>query len=113
MQLYDDGRCGLHFQIGKGGGFHLAEAESRGQALPVNVFLGGPPALILAAIAPLPENVPEVLLACSARRAAAVAREPRPLPIVADAEFALVGEVAAAASADPKDPSATTTATTR
>ena len=33
------------------------------QALPVTVFLGGPPALILSAIAPLPENVPELMLA--------------------------------------------------
>ena len=40
MQRYDDGRFGLHFQIGKGGGFHLAEAETRGQDLPVHVFLG-------------------------------------------------------------------------
>ena len=29
----------------------------------MTVFLGGPPALILAAIAPLPENVPELMLA--------------------------------------------------
>ena len=64
IQLYDDRDArGMHMQIGKGGGFHLAEAEARGEALPVNVFVGGPPALILAAIAPLPENVPELLLA--------------------------------------------------
>ncbi len=53
----------MHWQIGKGGGFHYAVAEARGEALPVTVFLGGPPALILAAIAPLPENVPELMLA--------------------------------------------------
>ena len=29
----------------------------------MTVFLGGPPALILAAVAPLPENVPELMLA--------------------------------------------------
>ena len=29
----------------------------------MNVFVGGPPALILAAIAPLPEDVPEMMLA--------------------------------------------------
>ena len=33
------------------------------QPLPATVFLGGPPALILSAIAPLPENVPELMLA--------------------------------------------------
>ena len=53
----------MHWQIGKGGGFHYAAAEARGEALPATVFLGGPPALILAAIAPLPENVPELMLA--------------------------------------------------
>ena len=53
----------MHWQIGKGGGFHYAAAEARGEALPATVFLGGPPALMLAAIAPLPENVPELMLA--------------------------------------------------
>ena len=53
----------MHWQIGKGGGFHYAVAEARGQPLPATVFLGGPPALILSAVAPLPENVPELLLA--------------------------------------------------
>ena len=46
----------MHWQIGKGGGFHYFEAEQQNQALPVTVFLGGPPALILSAIAPLPEG---------------------------------------------------------
>jgi UbiD family decarboxylase len=63
MQVYDERSTGLHWQIQKGGGFHYAEAERLGQALPVSVFLGGPPALILAAIAPLPEDVPELMLA--------------------------------------------------
>ncbi len=63
MQVHDPRTTGMHWQIGKGGGFHYAVAEARGEALPVTVFLGGPPALILAAIAPLPENVPELLLA--------------------------------------------------
>ena len=63
LHVHDARTTGMHWQIGKGGGFHYAVAESRGEALPVTVFLGGPPALILAAIAPLPENVPELMLA--------------------------------------------------
>src|SRR5258705_4833056 len=63
MQVYDKGSTGLHLQIQKGGGFHYKEAERTNQPLPVTVFLGGPPALILAAIAPLPEDVPELVLA--------------------------------------------------
>ena len=63
LQVHDARTTGMHWQIGKGGGFHHAVAEGRGEALPVTVFLGGPPALILAAVAPLPENVPELMLA--------------------------------------------------
>lgn len=63
LQVHDSQSTGLHWQIQKGGGFHYHEAEQLGQRLPVTVFLGGPPALILAAIAPLPEDVPELVLA--------------------------------------------------
>ena len=95
IQLYDDATCGVHMQIGKGGGFHLAEAEARGENLPVNLFIGGPPALILGAIAPLPENVPELLLtSLMLGERVRLADNPKgPLPLVADAEFALVGEI--------------------
>jgi 4-hydroxybenzoate decarboxylase subunit C len=97
MQVYDDAATGMHWQIGKGGGFHHAAAETRGEALPVAVFLGGPPALILAAVAPLPENVPELLLASLllGRRVELVRDGRFPLPILAAAEFALVGRVPA------------------
>lgn len=63
MQIFDDSTTGMHWQIHKGGGFHYHEAEKLNQALPVSVFLGGPPALIASAIAPVPEHLPELLLA--------------------------------------------------
>ncbi|QQS42058.1 MAG: UbiD family decarboxylase [Acidobacteriota bacterium] len=63
IQRYGPKECGIHWQIHKGGGFHYFEAEKRGESLPINVFIGGPPAMILAAIAPLPEDVPEIMLA--------------------------------------------------
>ncbi len=97
LQVHDPRTTGMHWQIGKGGGFHHAVAEARHEALPATVFLGGPPALMLAAIAPLPENVPELMLA------SLIAGERLPLcpgpgahPLVASAEFALVGNVRAA-----------------
>jgi UbiD family decarboxylase len=94
MQVHDARSTGMHWQIGKGGGFHYAVSEARGEALPVTVFLGGPPALILAAIAPLPENVPELMLASliAGERLPLVAG-PGPHRLVANAEFALVGRV--------------------
>src|SRR5947207_10625120 len=63
MQVYDSRTAGLHWQIQKGGGFHYRAAEEMNQSLPVTVFLGGPPALIVSAITPLPEDVPELVLA--------------------------------------------------
>jgi len=95
MQVYDAQTTGLHWQIQKGGGFHYREAEKSGQSLPVTVFLGGPPALILAAIAPLPEDVPELVLASLlAGEKLKMSRNPigGPHRLAAEAEFALVGQ---------------------
>lgn len=94
LHVHDARTTGMHWQIGKGGGFHYAVAEARGEALPVTVFLGGPPALILAAIAPLPENVPEILLASLiAGERIGVVEGIGAHPVVASSEFALVGRV--------------------
>ena len=97
MQVYDQASTGMHWQIGKGGGFHYARAEARNEALPVTVFLGGPPALILSAIAPLPENVPELMLAsliAGERLPQVAGPNGHPHPLIASAEFALMGQVA-------------------
>src|SRR5918998_1037946 len=96
MQRHDARTTGMHWQIHKGGGFHYHEAEAAGQSLPVTMFLGGPPALILSAIAPLPEDVPELVLASvlageKIRTAANPGQHPH--RVVAEAEFALVGHV--------------------
>src|SRR5882757_8152001 len=94
MQVYDSKSTGLHWQIQKGGGFHYSEAERTNQPLPVTVFLGGPPALILAAIAPLPEDVPELVLASLlAGEKLKLANDPSggAHRLAAEAEFALVG----------------------
>lgn len=86
---------GIHWQIGKGGGFHHQVAEQAGQALPVNLLVGGPPGLICSAIAPLPENVPELLLASLlvGERLRTCDNPAGPLQLVSDAEFAIVGRV--------------------
>jgi len=96
LQRFDDHTTGIHWQIQKGGGFHHHEAEARGESLKTVVFLGGPPALILAAIAPLPEDVPELVLASVlAGERIGVIENPLQghLRLVAEAEFALVGHV--------------------
>ena len=96
LHVYDRQTTGMHWQIGKGGGFHYAVAEAADQPLPVTVSLGGPPALILSAVAPLPENVPELLLAsliAGERLPQVAAPDGHPHPLIASAEFALMGQV--------------------
>jgi UbiD family decarboxylase len=95
IQRYDDQTTGIHWQIHKGGGYHYHAAESKGQPLPVTLFIGGPPALMMAAIAPLPENIPELLLA-SLLLGKKLPQVPSPNghhPLVATAEFAAQGFV--------------------
>ncbi len=97
IQRYDEETTGIHWQIGKGGGFHYHEAENIGNSLPVNVFIGGPPSMILAAIAPLPEDVPELMLA-SLLNDGKVRMAENPikggLRVLAEAEFVISGHVA-------------------
>ena len=95
IQRYDDATTGIHWQIHKGGGYHYHAAEERDQPLPMTLLIGGPPALIMAAIAPLPENIPELLLASLLQgdklQLCRTGRHPH--PVVARAEFAIQGMV--------------------
>lgn len=97
IQRYDKTKTGIHWQIGKGGGFHYHEAEQRNESLPVTIFLGGPPALMISAIAPLPEDVPELMLA-SLLAGSKIRAADNPLGkgfhrLIPDAEFAICGHV--------------------
>ncbi|HMS41448.1 MAG TPA: UbiD family decarboxylase, partial [Pyrinomonadaceae bacterium] len=96
IQRYDDTTTGIHWQIGKGGGFHHFEAEKLNKSLPVNITVGGAPAMILAAIAPLPEDVPELMLASLlANSKIETVKNPleNGLRLIAEAEFVFSGEV--------------------
>jgi UbiD family decarboxylase len=95
IQRYDDSTTGIHWQIHKGGGYHYFEAERLNQPLPVTLYIGGPPALMMAAIAPLPENIPELMLA-SLLLGSKLEMTNSPSnghPLVANAEFAAQGFV--------------------
>ena len=86
---------GLHYQIHRGIGVHHAAAIRRGEILRVNVYVGGPPAMTLAAVMPLPEGMPELAFAgaLGGRRVRLADQEGWPLPVHADADFCLMGEV--------------------
>ncbi len=95
VQRHGPGLAGMHWQIGKGGGYHHHVARQSGEDLPTAVFVGGPPALIVSAIAPLPENVPELLLASLllGEKLRMTPSPVGPLRLVADCEAAIVGRV--------------------
>lgn len=89
-----DRQIGLHYQIHRGIGGHHAEAIARGDLLRVNVFVGGPPAMTVAAVMPLPEGMPELSFAglLGGHRIPMV-RMPGQLPIPAEADFCICGVV--------------------
>ena len=62
-QYEPDREVGLHYQIHRGIAAHHAAALRRGETLRVNVFVGGPPAMTVAAVMPLPEGMSELALA--------------------------------------------------
>lgn len=94
IQRYSKNRTGLHFQIQKGGGFHFHQAEMENRPLPVSIFIGGAPALILSAITPLPENVSELLI-CGLLEGKKLSVSDSPFssyPVISECEFALIGK---------------------
>lgn len=87
--------CGLHYQIHRGIGVHHAAAIRRGEALRVNVFVGGPPAMTVAAVMPLPEGLPELGFAgvLGGRRVRMVVDAKGGLPMPAEADFVIRGVI--------------------
>jgi 4-hydroxy-3-polyprenylbenzoate decarboxylase len=90
-----DREVGLHYQIHRGIGVHHHAALRKGVPFRANVLVGGPPALILSAVMPLPEGMPELAFAglLGGRRVGLVTPPETPLPIPAEADFCLVGTV--------------------
>jgi 4-hydroxybenzoate decarboxylase subunit C len=95
MQVFDRQTTGMHWQIQKGGGFHFFQAEKLGQPLELAVAIGTDPALLLATIAALPENMDEAMFAGFLRgsRTEMVKASSLSIHVPAHAEFVLEGVV--------------------
>lgn len=61
LQKHDNKTLGMHWHPHKGGAAHYYESCNLDKDLPVSIVLGGDPSLIFCSIAPLPENIDEVL----------------------------------------------------
>jgi 4-hydroxy-3-polyprenylbenzoate decarboxylase len=89
-----DREIGLHYQIQRSIGVHHAAALAAGQPFHVNIFVGGLPAMMLAAVMPLPEGMSELGFAGAlGRRRVRMFRAAVGLPIHADADFCICGTV--------------------
>ncbi|HVX64562.1 MAG TPA: UbiD family decarboxylase, partial [Pirellulales bacterium] len=93
-QYQQDKEVGLHYQIHRGIGVHHAAAIARGEKLRVSIFVGGPPAMTVAAMMPLPEGLPEIAFAgaLGGRRIRLVER-PGHSALWADADFCITGYI--------------------
>ena len=85
-------QIGLHYQLHRGIGIHHQQALVAGRPFPVTITLGGHPAMTLAAVMPLPENVGELTFAgaLAGHRIPMISRNST-APIYADADFAICG----------------------
>ncbi len=94
-QYETDREVGLHYQIHRGIGVHHTAAIQAGKPLRVNVFVGGHPAMTLAAVMPLPEGLSELTFAGGSWRASRIPMIVRgdALPIYADADFCITGTI--------------------
>jgi 4-hydroxy-3-polyprenylbenzoate decarboxylase len=89
-----DQEIGLHYQIHRGIGVHHAAAIRRGEPLRVNVFVGGPPAMTVAAVMPLPEGLPELAFAGAlGGRPVRLVAPDGGLPMPAEADFVIRGSI--------------------
>jgi 4-hydroxy-3-polyprenylbenzoate decarboxylase len=100
IQLFDDKTAAMHWQRHKGGAEHERQANRLGQdRIPAAVVLGGDPAQMWCASAPLPPGIDEYLLAgwLRGKPVEFVSCVSQPLEVPADAEIVIEGYV------DPAD----------
>jgi 4-hydroxy-3-polyprenylbenzoate decarboxylase len=98
-------QVGMHYQIHRGIGVHHAAAIRKGEPFFVSIWVGGPPAMTLAAVMPLPEGLPELAFAgaLGGRRVRLACHNPytnitggilgQPWPVSVDADFCIIGTV--------------------
>jgi 4-hydroxy-3-polyprenylbenzoate decarboxylase len=63
MQVFDRHTAGMHWHVHHDGARHFREWEALNQRMPAAVAIGGDPAVVYSATAPLPPGMDEMLLA--------------------------------------------------
>jgi 4-hydroxy-3-polyprenylbenzoate decarboxylase len=93
IQIYDGATTGMHWQVHKVGARHGKRYYERGEKMPVAICLGGDPTFTLAATAPLPDGIDEILFAGFARKKSVdlVKCVTQPLEVPAESDFVIEG----------------------
>ena len=95
MQIFDKRTTGMHWHRHKTGARHYDTYKRRGERMPVSVALGGDPAYIYSATAPMPDNMDEMLLAGMLRQKSVkmVKSITNDIWVPADCDFVIEGYV--------------------
>lgn len=95
VQIFDERTTGMHWQIHKGGAQHGREAGAKQQPIQAAVALGGDPCLPFCALAPLPEEIDEMLFAgfLRGKPVEMVRCETIDVEVPADCEYILEGTI--------------------
>lgn len=89
-----DSEIGIHYQIHRGIGVQHRKAIEAGKPFRVNVFVGGNPAMTVAAVMPLPEGMSELTFAGAlAGHRIPMIRQNDFASVYADADFCIVGTI--------------------
>ena len=100
MQVYDRKTTGMHWHLHKVGARHYQHQQDRKERMDLAVCIGGDPALIYAATAPLPDQIDELLFTGFLRR--------KSLPIVkavtVDVEVPADSDIVIEGYIDPAEP---------
>lgn len=85
---------GIHYQIHRGIGVQHKAANEANKPFRVNVFVGGNPAMTVAAVMPLPEGMSELTFAGAlAGHRIPMIRQPNSASIYANADFCISGTI--------------------
>ena len=95
VQYLTKNTLAMHWQRHKTGAAHMAEMVARGEKMAVCIAIGGDPASMYSASAPLPPNIDEFIFAGFLRRAPVALTKALTcdLEVPADAEFVIEGYI--------------------
>ncbi len=92
MQIFDEKTTGMHIHLHHDGAENYRKSEKKGEPLEVAVALGGDPATIYAATAPLPKGIDELIFAGFLRKKPALVVKAKTVDLMVPAQAEIILE---------------------